>query len=34
MDGIEIELKGLQETSGRPYKFDKIDLGDFRCLKT
>ena len=34
MDGIEIDLKGLGETPGRPFEFDKIGIADFQFIKS
>ncbi|MBA6316921.1 hypothetical protein [Cellulophaga baltica] len=34
MDGIELELKGLGETPGRPYEFDKIEMSDFQFINS
>lgn len=34
MDGIEIELKGLGETPGRPFEFDKIETPDFQFIES
>ena len=34
MDGIEIELKGLGETPGRPFEFDKIETSDFQFMES
>lgn len=34
MNGIETELKGLRETSGRPFEFDKIEISDFHFIES
>jgi hypothetical protein len=34
MDGIELELKGLGESPGRPFEFDKIEMSDFQFIES